>query len=310
MDFELIERPGSHERAVTAARRAEYLHRQRDRFRAALDRVFPPHLNPVNLLGLDYVHGPCVSTQGALWVVGRDPMLFDYFQPERWRHTPRTRLSADNQVYRTRTKDHIQLVWKVSRIGERPEPASDKPQAESMIAHGYNSPFEEFAWSMRLARAGVPTVYPRAIYRTGRGSDGNQPPDQRRYASHHNLQATDGQPILRPDHLYITVWGYWNGQDELLAAQDGIYSEPLNLDQALDCGLISENERRDLQEGHRLRLAAVGFEDLNPKPDHLLLSLLPNGSLMVGPDGRPEVRICNFEFIRPMKHIRPPLESS
>ena len=34
-------------------------------------------------MGVDYVYGEVESTGGALWVVGRDPVLFDYFLPEK-----------------------------------------------------------------------------------------------------------------------------------------------------------------------------------------------------------------------------------
>ena len=49
--------------------------------------VFPGHLRPCRILGVDYVYGHSESTQGQLWVVGHDPALFDYFLPERWRRT-------------------------------------------------------------------------------------------------------------------------------------------------------------------------------------------------------------------------------
>ena len=80
----------------------------------------PAHLRATNVLGVDYIFGRAESTGGLLWVVGKDPDLFNYFLPERWRRTPKKNLSARNQIFRTRTKDNINLVWKVSRMGDSP----------------------------------------------------------------------------------------------------------------------------------------------------------------------------------------------
>ncbi len=73
---------------LRAKKRQEYLIRQARRFEPRQD--FPEDLTPVSIMGVDYVYGQVESTGGALWVVGRDPMLFDYFLPEKWRRTPRT----------------------------------------------------------------------------------------------------------------------------------------------------------------------------------------------------------------------------
>lgn len=117
-------------------------------------------------MGVDYVWGLTESTSGSLWVVGHDLDLFDYFQPERWRKTPRTKLSVTDHTYYTKTKDNINIVWKMSKVGELADNLSDE-HAQKVIAYGYNSPFEEFALAFEMSRRGIPTVYPRAIYMTG-----------------------------------------------------------------------------------------------------------------------------------------------
>jgi hypothetical protein len=40
-----------------------------------------------------------------LWVVGKDPDLYEYFLPEKWERTQRDRLSAYSEVFHTITKD-------------------------------------------------------------------------------------------------------------------------------------------------------------------------------------------------------------
>ena len=111
--------------------------------------------------------GHAESTQGRLWVVGYDPELFDYFLPERWRHTPGKKLSATSETHYTLTKDNIHLVWKLSSVGEKPEVNPSNEIGAAILAHGFNSPFEEFSIALDLARHGIPTIYPRAIYMSG-----------------------------------------------------------------------------------------------------------------------------------------------
>jgi hypothetical protein len=98
-------------------------------------------------------------------VVGRNTRLFDYFLPERWRKTHSWKLSEDNEVYYTFTKDHIHIVWKTSRVGEHPPAAGSL--AGGPASPRFNSPFEEAAIARFLTDNGVPTVYLRAIYVTG-----------------------------------------------------------------------------------------------------------------------------------------------
>ena len=301
VDFELLERTPEHERAVTAERRAAYLKHQKDRFAAPPRAVFPPHLKPIRVFGIDYVCGHSESTGGALWVVGRDPALFDYFLPERWRRTPRTRLSETAEVWRTRTKDQINLVWKVARVGELPDVDPADARGARMHTYGFNSPFEEFALAIRIAGAGLPTVYPRAIYMTGQetGATTSEAADMRRYATHDAILGADGRPALLPDHNYITVWGYWNGTDEMLATQDVEVCRPVSLTQAVTEGLLSAADQDELLAHAGAALAGAGFEDLNLEGGHLLLSITPQGEFLRGADGRPDLRWCNFSLIRP-----------
>lgn len=300
VDFELLARTPEHEEAVKRVRRQSYLERQRDRFVATPTRPdhFPEHLHAVRLLGVDYVHGDCGSTQGKLWVVGRDPDLFDYFQPERWRRTPRVSLSDSAQVYHTKTKDEIQLVWKVAHVGDTVE---ETETSAALAAHGYNSPFEEFAYALQLAAAGVATTYPRAIYMLGHRS--TLPPeslDQRRYDSHRDLRMADGSPVLQRERNYILIWGYWNGLDEVLATEDRHkrYCRGINASQALEQGLIQPEEFEGLMDKMARLLASAGFESTFLRGSHFLLTLSPEGHLVRDPDDTPAVRLCNFEFLR------------
>jgi hypothetical protein len=269
------------------------------RFETDADKPMPAHLRQTSLLGVDFVFGRAESTGGLLWVVGRDPDLFSYFLPERWRRTPQKKLSSRNQVFYTRTKDNINLVWRVSRMGDPVRLRQPEAIQQAARAHGYNSPFEEFALALHLSRHGVKTIYPRAIYMTGSGVEtARASGDPRRYSSLAHLLTPDGEPAVREDFDYITIWGFWNGPDELLAAHDGSFYSSLNAKHACAHGRISRRTMEELLAAKAAKLALCGLEDLNLKPDHLLVSFDVNGKVVLDDAGKPEVRLCNFEFVR------------
>ena len=229
IDYELLLRTAPHELEVKASRRHSYLDHQRDRFK---DSPLPAHLKALEVFGVPYIFGHVESTGGCLWVVGKDPNLFDYFLPERWRKTPSKKLSAENEVYYTLTKDNVHVVWKTSKVGERPTAPVAGDLASKAVKFGYNSPFEEFAIAQALNAAEIPTVYPRAIYMTG-SPKLEQSMDLGKYESHLKILTADGLPALREDRNYITIRGYYNGPDCWVAEHDSQLFRPLDLLQAL-----------------------------------------------------------------------------
>lgn len=297
IDFELLKRTPAREERLRAEKRQEYLVRQARRFQPHVP--FPPGLAQVNIMGVDYVYGQVESTGGALWVVGRDPMLFDYFLPEKWRRTPRTRLSSAYEVYETVTDDNIHLVWRVSRVGRIPDADPFVRREKRILDHGYNSPFEEFAIAMELGRYGIETTYPRAIYMTGhRSTVSSSLVDHSRYETHARFTTPEGHSILSRQHEYVTIWGYWNGPDDMLAVKD----EPVYT--AVDA-LAAYREGRLTQRGYvqvmriaKQRLTTVGLEDLSLRGNHLLLSLDRQETLALDDNGVPLMRICNFELLQ------------
>ncbi len=299
VDYELLERTPEHEQAVRSVNRQLYLKHMARRFESPTGKPLPAHLKPANLLGVDYIFGHAESTGGLLWVVGKDPDLFNYFLPERWRRTPKKKLSSRNQIFYTRTKDNINLVWKVSRMGDMPWLSNPQARTQRLQDHGFNSPFEEFAFALELGKHGVKTIYPRAIYMTGHKREvARKAADERRYGALGHLLTPDGQPAVRKDHDYITIWGFWNGPDELLAMHDGQYYHAINAKRAGRNDLISEEMLAELVQMMQAKLARWGFEDLHLKPDHLLISFNHEEHLVTDTVGKPEVRLCNFEFVR------------
>jgi hypothetical protein len=301
IDFELLQRTPEHEREMQSSRRAIYLKRQRDRFENPTALEYPAHLKPTRIHGVDYVWGHADSTHGMLWVVGRDPDLFDYFMPERWRRTPSKRLSATNESYYTLTKDRINLVWKLSRVGEQPEQdTQDAALRKKLSRSSYNSPFEEVAIALDLKAKGIDTIYPRAIYMSGLESTRSElyVMDNRKYQSHQDLVTPEGSPVLRSNHNYLTIWGFWNGLDEILANKDEAYCRGVNLHEASLNGIITARETRQLLNRQQKKLAAAGYKDLLPKPTHHLLSVRHSGNVVLDADGKPTVRVCNFTLIQ------------
>jgi hypothetical protein len=297
VDYELLQRSPEREEARRTSKRRSYLVRQAHRFEAK--ELFPPDLVPTTIMDVAYVFGEVESTGGALWVVGKDPLLFDYFLPEKWRGTPRTKLSVSHQVYHTITKDNVNLVWRVSRVGERPDTGPGVERGEPILSHGYNSPFEEVSMSLELARRGIETTYPRAIYMTGhRSKIPSSLTDMGRYESHAPLTMSDGHPILSRHHDYIIIWGYWNGPDGALAVKDEVVYRGIDAVAARRAGRISEAAYLHVMKSTREKLATAGVEDLNPQGNHLLLSLDISDRIATDRDGEPLVRVCNFELLR------------
>ena len=295
IDYELLVRTPAHEEEVHWSRRHSYLDDQRNRFIAT---DLPHYLSSGEILGVPYIFGEVQSTGGKLWVVGRNARLFDYFLPERWRKTHAWKLSESNDVYYTVTKDHVHLVWKVSRVGDRPVPDPACQFPEKLEEYGYNSPFEAFTIAQHLNQNGVPAVYSRAIYMTGTVKV-EQPGDARRYDSHRMLRDADGRPILLEDRDYITLQGYFNGPDEWVAEQTGMQlCRPFNLEQTVAKGLITAETSQRLFDKVQGGLKNLGYDGILLKGNDLLLALDPKNEFLKDADGLPEVRICNFELIK------------
>ncbi len=297
VDFELLKRTPAREERLRAKKRRDYLLRQVRRFEPRAK--FPSGLSQVNVQGVDYVYGQVESTGGALWVVGRDPMLFDYFLPEKWRRTFRTRLSAAYEIYETVTKDNVRIVWRVSRVGQLPDADPFVHREKRILDYGYNSPFEEFAIALELARKGIETTYPRAIYMTGhRATVSSSLFDHSRYDRFAGQETPEGHPILSRQHEYVTIWGYWNGPDEVLADKDEAIYRGIDALAAYREGRLSQRGYVRTMRAAKRRLAAIGIEDLSLRGNHLLLSIDRDQHLAVDEEGLPLTRICNFELLK------------
>ena len=277
VDFELLQRTPESQRRFHAARREAY-------WRLLARRPVAPPAAPtwthVTIFGVDYVFGP-TPDGGSLWVAGSEPALFDYFLPDRWRRSERVKLSARSDVFGTRTRDHIDVVYRLSRVGLRPLADPLSPGARRIRAAGYNGPFEEVAIAERLREMGIPTTRPRAIYRTGHeSSKAMHLRDPRRFAEHAGLLTPEPSPapILRPEFDYYTLWDTYRGLDPVVAAGPGGVPGVLGLQRARDDGLITDAERQRTLDDARRRLSATALPAASIAEDEFVVCLDPAGA--------------------------------
>lgn len=293
VDFEFLQRTHEHQRAFKSAQHDRYWHLQRCRWQPAAGPM-PSHLRRVTIFGIPYVFG-AGPDGGKLWVVGHDPELFDYFMPDRWRRTARIKLSPTNEVYRTRTRDNIHVVYRRSRVGTRPYVDPLTGWGRRIREHGYNSPFEEVAIAERLRQMGIASAYPRAIYRTGHPSTkAGYLCDQRRFADHAEV-LTPGpspEPVLSPGYDYYTIWGCYRGADPEQPA-DGIDGpSAIDLRRACEAELVTSEQVSEVVETTRRRLRACGFGAEGIDSDELIVFPRPGGGLRRDDRGRIDVTLC------------------
>lgn len=263
VDFELLQR--------TATGQQVYRDRQREHYFKTLTKRAPSSpqatgVKKTRIMGVNYTYGRAPNG-GQVWAVGDNPELMGYFQPDRWRRTPRVQLSLGSEVYRTRTRDDIHIVYRMSKVGQRPNADPFYDRGKRIREYGYNSPFEEIAAAEKLRQLGIPTVHPRAIYRTGHmTSRARHLQDPGRTHSHAHLLTPDvpPEPILSEHHDYYTIWGQWRGIDPLWMA--GSQGNPgrlgfIDADRALSSRLLSPTEVNRSISGSRRQLIRAGCDE-------------------------------------------------
>ena len=291
VDYELMQR--------TAACQQTYRDRQREHyFKALAGRASPRHgitdAQHTRIMGVDYIFGHSPNG-GMVWVVGDNPDLLDYFQPDRCRRTPRVKLSLGGEVYRTRSRDDIHIVYRLSRVGQRPNADPFYGHGKRTREYGYNSPFEEIAIAEKLRSLGIQTVHPRAIYRTAHEtSRARHLRDPSRYLSHTALTTPSGdpEPILNEHHDYYTIWGQWRGIDPLWLIRPRGRWGFIDADRALTRRLVTAQEMNQTIAGSRRQLVEAGCDEslLN---DHQFLFILDSeGNLSHDKSGNHEVALA------------------
>jgi len=292
VDFELLQRTAEYQSRFKAAQREKYWHLQSHRLRPPVPVSLPSRLERTTIFGVNYVFGT-TPNGGKLWVVGYDGELFDYFLPDRWRRTARTKLSLTREVYYTRTRDGIHVVYRRSQVGLLPPLDTFSDRSQFIHEYGYNSPFEEVAIATRLRERGVLTIYPRAVYRTAHPSNkAEYLPDGRRFESHAGLTTPEKvpEPILSPDYDYYTIWGYFRGVDPEMEYRR--HAGVTDLEQAYNEGLVGKREYESTLERVRSRLHGLVLDAKGEEPSEFAVSVEADGSLRRDESGAIDVSLC------------------
>ncbi len=298
VDFELLQRTREREETIRLKKQEQYLERFRNRFAPSV-QVEMTHVTHVHIMGVDYVYGKTESTGGRLWVVGRDPGLFDYFLPERWEVMPRMKVSAIREIYQTVTKDDLNILWSVSTVGIEPDADPLLEQGRKILAFGYNSPFEEVDLALHLRKRGISTLRPLAIYMPEHRRELSPSMfHENRYINHRTFLNQDGSPLLRQDRSYITIWDAWNRLEPKTDGEDEDFFERMTALRAYCKRIISKADYVELMRTVRVRLKKVEVEDLSFRGTHILVSLNNRGRLIRDARGSPKVKLCSFDLLK------------
>lgn len=288
IDYELLARTAEHEQKMRVDRRHTYLDALSHRHEVT---PLPQNLHGIRVLDMDYIHGTVQSTGGELWVVGRNPNLFDFFLPERWRKTALWRLADDTELSYTITKDGVHVFWTTSRVGETAPPRPDGARS------WYQSPFEVFSTMHALAEANVPVIAPRAIYRT-HTSKLEASEDHRAFELMSDCRFPDGELVLRDDRNYVMIFGFycWVRDGDVPMHMPPV-PRPAGLLKAEERGLITSLAVKRSVESMKQRIAEAGFDGSSVSPDDLLVTLDHNDAVVLDDSGEPAVRLHDGELI-------------
>ena len=201
VDFEFLQRTAPYQQRFRAAQREKYWHLQSQRLGTSAPAPLPSHLKRTNVCGVAYIFGT-TPDGGKLWVVGHDPELFDYFLPDRWRRTERAKLSLPAEVYHTRTRDGIHVVYRRSRVGTQPRIDPLLSGSKRIRRHQYlDSPFRGSRHRRKAARSGNFAAAYRATYRTGHQSSKvtHLRDDLRRFITHAHLMTAGTRERAHPE---------------------------------------------------------------------------------------------------------------
>lgn len=259
------------------------------------------------LLGVRYV---CVRTDSGdeLFVTAHGWPWFRQLLPENWYHNGHYRTGgkrlrfSTGAVYRVPIPGprRLEAVVKFSRVGQHleRERLRDSASSAALSDPGFSSPFEEISNLQRLRRVGcsrgILTKRALAIFSPAevvpawqlgrinyqfqvRARQLNE--DQRDHdGSNHE---GNGKVVLNPDRDYLLLFQWMHG---------------LNLEECLELGLIERAELDRINQMVLSDLRANGFEVLDHKPNHVIVRVRPDGSLLRR-HGRVVYGLADFELL-------------
>jgi len=249
----------------------------------------------ISLIGVDYLRFK-TEEGGDLYLTRFGLPIRDWLRPENW-YAPewfnarRTRLQGTSTIYKIPTKPvggvSRKLVARFSRVGQ--EIPYDATRSQNINAE-FNSPFEEFALIVELraasTRSHCPRIFtkkPLAIY---------VPLDKLRSWQTGRLDSKMSaklaqHPEAKLDVLrgYVLLYGWIHGVNAVQAVQAlGVTGCPHDF--------LSEMTLRAIDE-----LQQHGFRVLDIKPEHIILRIRPDGSLLRQRDGKLAYALVDYELL-------------
>ena len=262
----------------------------------------PPHWRTrgpgvISLIGVDYLRLK-TGDGGDLYLTRFGLPFREQLAPENW-YAPdwfavrRARLPGTSAIYKVPTRPvrgvSLNLVARFSRVGQ--EIPLDTLTLNENIHAEFNSPFEEFALVMELRAAGlgasrarILTKRPLAIY---------MPPEQLQHWQTGRLESKISakrarHPEAELDLLrqYILLYGWIEGLNAVQAIQ------ALGVTGRLAETFLAETTLHAIHD-----LEQLGFRMLDIKPEHLVLRIRPDGSLLRRRTGNPSYALVDYELL-------------
>jgi hypothetical protein len=96
---------------------------------------------------------------------------------------------------------------------------------------------------------------------------------------------------------YVTIWDQWDGPVHTEEETEAAVYRSLNAEEAVERDLLSGGDSADVVQSLGSRLEELGVEALRLRPEHLLMSIGPDGALVRNEAGDLEFRLCNLQFM-------------
>jgi hypothetical protein len=251
----------------------------------------------VSLIGVDYER---LETKegGDLYLTPFGRPFREELAPENW-YAPdwfvqrRVRLEGTSTIYRVPTKPvrsvSLDLVVRFSRVGQEvpldPRTLNENIQAE------FNSPFEEIALVMKLRKRLV-GVSPQRIF-TKRPLAIYVPPEQFQGWQTGRLESKLAakrarHPEVKLDMFrqYLLLYGWIKGLNAVEATQ------ALQITGSSSERFLAETTLRVIHD-----LKQHGFRVLDMKPEHIVLRVRPDGSLLRPRNENPAYALVDYELL-------------
>lgn len=257
----------------------------------------PPGAEAVSLLGVEYAR---LKTQDRsdLYLTRFGVPFREQLAPENW-YAPdwfakqRIRLEGTSTIYRLPTKParqrSLDLVVRFSRMGQE-IPLGMQFLSDNIHAE-FNSPFEEFALVMALRAAHRGTSRPRmftkrplAIYEPAALLQDWQ--TGRLESKMAAKRARHPEVKLDKSRLYILLYGWIDGLNAVQAAR------ALGMNGASARGFLRDTTLAVIHD-----LSRHGFRVLDIKPEHIVLRVRRDGSLLRRTTGELAYAVVDYELL-------------